>query len=220
MNVSKIVSITFGILFKKSFHIMDTWGSLVDQIIYKNNYFSPEYFSNVSSQYTLQGELSNPDKGHYLRISYENLVYHHVIESNFDEEFKLFKERVIKFLMEDIIYGNHLDVRRLGIVFTYELKPAEAEAFTAKYFRPEIKGISDFRFSKKESTMAGSLFSTNSDFINKIYTVGAIGRNKVGITYDYQVHYNPPREYAGDKNAEKFFENGLADFKKDIGAEV
>ena len=42
------------------------------------------------------------------------------------------------------------------------------------------------------------MWSDKSDFINKIYTVGAIGENLTGISFDYQTHYVPPRTYVSD----------------------
>lgn len=219
MDTSKITSLTCGILFKKSFGIMDMWGAIVDQTIYKSKFFSPEYFPNVASQYTMQGELANHELGHYLRLSYENLVYRHSIQHDFDKEYKDFLERVSKYLVPQIIFENHLDVRRLGVVFTYELSNQEEERVKSKYFKPEIKGISDFRFSRKEATVEGGVIAGNSDYINKIYTVGAIGADKVGITYDYQLHFNPPRECVTNIIT-KFLGEGLEAFKKDIGTEV
>lgn len=84
------------------------------------------------------------------------------------------------------------------IVFTCEISDQGIQSFAEKYFKPEFKEVTDFRFSKKESTVSGAIWSNKSDFINKIYTVGAIGENLTGISFDYQAHYVPPRTYISD----------------------
>ena len=94
MNPKKIVSVTCGILFKKSFGIMDSRGSIVDDILHSKNYYSPIYFPSITT-YTYQTELSNPKFGHSLILSSDNLIYKHVISEDFEQEYKMFTERVI-----------------------------------------------------------------------------------------------------------------------------
>lgn len=218
MDKSKIRDITIGVLFRKSFRIMDDWGSIADSILSKEPFFSPEYFSNISSQYNTQGQLSNPETGNYLLLSAENLIYKHVVGSSFDKDFKDFKERIIKCLLPDVIYKNELKVMRLGIVYSYELENSESEQFMKRYFRPECKYISDLRFSKKEPDTVGGTVSGVSDYHNIIYTVGSIGDNKRGITLDYQYWFSPAREYITDLFG-KFIQSSFNVLSKEVSFE-
>ncbi len=42
------------------------------------------------------------------------------------------------------------------------------------------------------------MFAENQDFINKIFSVGYIGERVQGISYDYQLHFNPIRQDVRD----------------------
>ena len=126
------------------------------------------------------------------------LIYTHVVQDDFTSEFSEFVRRISEFLIPKIIEENSLIVRRIGIIFTCEISDHGIQSFAEKYFKPEFKEVTDFRFSKKESTVSGAIWSDKSDFINKIYTVGAIGENLTGISFDYQAHYVPPRTYVSD----------------------
>ena len=187
-----------GILFSPSFKLLDNWGAIADSILYNNKFFNPEYFPRISTQYTTTRTLSNDSLGHSIQLTSSNLIYTHVVQNDFASEFADFQERISKFLVPKIIEGNDLIVRRIGIIFTCEITDKGIQSFAEKYFKPEFKEVTDFRFSKKESTVAGKLWSNKSDFINKIYTVGAIGDDLTGISFDYQAHYVPPRAYISD----------------------
>lgn len=194
MKNNRVYEITCGVLYSTSFTLLDKGGSISDKILYNNNFFSPEYFPKVVAQSNLSRSLINEEKGHSLEVSSRNVLYTHCIQENFEEEFSQFKRRVCDFLIPDIVEKNNLVIQRVGIVFSCEISNSGIAAFASNYFRPELKHISDFRFSKKESTTAG-LFNDKADFINKIYTVGEIKEGLTGISFDYQVHYKPPRTY-------------------------
>lgn len=219
MTPEKITDFTCGILFKKSFQIMDIWGSVVDGLLHKNQFFSTDYFPSISSHYMQIGALSNEKLGHSLRLSSENLIYCHSIQEGFDKEYNQFCERIKKYLVPEIIYKNHLDVLRLGVVFTYKADKDEMAVYFSKYLKTGLDGITDFRFSKKEPTKRGQFQSGNDDYINKIYTFGTVADDQIGITYDYQLHFVPPREYVNEEIG-KFLENGYSAFQKDLTIEV
>lgn len=192
MNYEKIKSITCGILYKKSFGVMDKWGKIVDEILHKKPYFSTDYFPSIDTNYNAQCKLHNKEQGHYLILSSSTLIYQHTIMSDFENEYKTFCESLSKFLVPDIIYKNNLCVMRLGFVYSYELDDEEMKKYMNYYFNSGIKGISDFRISKKEPTLKGGTISGNSDYINKIITVGAVAEKYTGLTYDYQHYINRP----------------------------
>lgn len=198
MSENRVVQFACGILYSHSFKLLDNWGAIADSILYNNRFFSAEYFPIISTQYTTSRSLSNGVCGHSLQLTANNLIYTHVVQEDFGSEFSAFVQRTSEFLVPQIIEENNLVVQRVGIIFTCEISNQGIQSFAERYFKPEFKGITDFRFSKKESTISGAVWSNKSDFINKIYTVGAIGENLTGISFDYQAHYVPPRTYISD----------------------
>lgn len=144
---------------------------------------------------TIQYErrLYNPQNNNYFVLTSNNLVYVQPIEKDFSGEFNQFKKRVSEYIVPEILSKHSLVIRRLGVVYTCEWSDAEIQQFAGKFFLPTINNISDFRFSQKMGTVKGTLFSENSDFLNKIYTVGNVSEEIKGVMYDYQQHYHPLR---------------------------
>ena len=193
-----VKQLVFGVSFNHMFKLLDYWGEIADDILYKNKYFSSEVFTNISTQYTTERSLSNPQKQHSLVITSNNLVFTQTIEEDFDKEYELFKARITEYIIPKILCKYILVVRRLGIVYISEFNEHQLLSFSSKYFKPTVQNIMDFRFSKKEATSQGKLISDNTDFINKIFTVGNLKNEFQGISYDYQMHFNPLREDVRD----------------------
>lgn len=201
MPNNRVAQITCGVLFKHTFKILDIWGEIADYILYGNKYFSPSYFPQISPQYTTERALYNNDGSCSIRLSANNLIYTHSLapDEELDSSISQFEERLTKCLIPKIVNDNQLITQRIGILYTCEVTSVGMEAFVSKYFRPEYTGITDFRFSKKESTVNGALWNDKNDFINKIYTVGSAGPETMAISFDYQMHYCPPRQYIIDQ---------------------
>lgn len=215
MNESNVKQLTFGVLFNHMFKLLDSWGEIADDILYNNKYFSPDFFSNISTQYTTERRLYNPNKKHSLILTANNLIFTQTIENNFDEEYEQFKKRVTEYIVPKILTPYTLVVRRLGAVYSCEWNEKDIKIFASKYFNPSVQNILDFRFSKKESTVKGALLSDNSDFINKIYTVGNISDSLKGVSYDYQLHFSPLRSDVRDSIV-SFIDSSYNQFKQDI----
>ena len=212
-----IKRIACGILFNNSFKLLDNWGEIVDDMLYnsKHKQFTANFFPNISSQYTVERNLYNAELGHSFILTSCNIVFTQSIISNFDEEYKEFKTRVTDYIVPKILSKYNLITRRIGIVYTCELDQAKIDRFASLYFKPEIKGIQDFRFSKKESTIKGRLFDKNNDFINKIFTLGNISDSMLGIIYDYQLHLEPPKADIRDE-IDNFFTCSKKKFEDDV----
>ena len=210
-----VKQLVFGVSFNHMFKLLDYWGEIADDILYKNKYFSSEVFTNISTQYTTERSLSNPQKQHSLVITSNNLVFTQTIEEDFDKEYELFKTRITEYIIPKILCKYILVVRRLGIVYISEFNEHQLLSFSSKYFKPTVQNIMDFRFSKKEPTSQGKLISDNTDFINKIFTVGNLKNEFQGISYDYQMHFNPLREDVRDVIA-SFINKADNDFTIDI----
>jgi len=209
MGKNKILELTFGVLFNHSFKLNDRWGSIADTVLYGNEYFSADYFPRFEL-----GRLFNLELGHILKLSSDNLVYTHVLQSDDQGEKDMFEKRVTKFLVPKVIEDNTLVTRRLGVVYKCEITEAGKKAFVDKVFVPEFKSISDFRFSKKESTLKGSNFTGTDSYINKIYTVGSVEKASY-ITFDFQLHFVPPLAYVNNEIA-SFFSSSKTHLSNEI----
>lgn len=211
-----IKQLTFGVLFNRSFKILDYWGEIADDILYgKDTLLGAEFFTNISPNYTTERKLYNPQFNHSLTLSSNNLIFSQTIDSNYNDEYKMFVKRISKQIIPQIISKYELVVRRLGIVYDTTLTEQEIKKFSSQYFNPTVGDIMDFRFAKKEGTVKGSLFAENSDFINKIYTVRNMDENTRGILYDYQAHYIPVRADVRDC-IDKFITNANDNYNSDI----
>lgn len=211
-----ITNVTCGILYQPSFHLLDRWGAIVDRIISENKYFSADFFPEISNQYTIERQLINSKTGHSIKLTQNNFVYSQKISDNFDSEYKLFRERLLNFLIPLVVEESGLIIKRLGIVFTCFPLESDVKIFTSQYFKPEVKDVCDFRLSMKESTVEGALFVENSNYINKIITVGEMEKSTTGISYDYQLHYNPLMPDIRQCNASAFLTTGFEKFVKDV----
>lgn len=215
MATAKIVKVTCGILFNNSFSILDHWGKIADSILYKNSYFDPAYFPRISDQYTINRYVENPDKGHSLHLNSENLIYTHAIQSDFEQEHKEFVERVAKFVVPEVVQKYDLVVRRIGMVYICEMDQSAITNFTSQYFKPELTEVLDCRFSRRSTVPQALLMSGTNDYVNKIYSVGNVSNDFQGISFDYQLFFNPPIVDVKPRIS-KFFEKAKADFYEEI----
>ena len=66
--LSDIRYIVFGVQFNHSFKLLDYWGEIADDILYKSEYFGCEFFSNISTHYTTERSLNNPNTGKFMNL--------------------------------------------------------------------------------------------------------------------------------------------------------
>jgi len=210
-----IKTIVFGALFNHSYRMLDNWGDIADNLLDNKKYFPGEFFPNITLQYTIERELSNPN-GTSIRLNASNLIFTQVVENDndFDTEYKEFKRRIIEYIEPQIIRKYNLVTKRLGVVYSCELSTEKISKFAKKYFNPELKDVTDFRFSKKEPTKKGSIWANKNDYINKIYTVGSSDDSK-GINYDFQLHFDPPNPDVRDM-VNTFIDSSLEGFNNDV----
>ncbi|MBS5933732.1 MAG: hypothetical protein KIC94_12765 [Clostridiales bacterium] len=205
-----------GIQFNHSFRLLDNWGEIADQLLYKSKYFNVEIFDNISTQYTTDRTLTNSVTGDYLKLTPNQLIYRMSIKKNFEEEYKKFKDQVSEYLIPEIITNYNLISRRMGLVLCEEIDKEGLMKFTDKYFKPEIKGISSFRFSKKEAAKESLLWKGSSNSINKIFTVGDVcDEFETGITYDFQLYLEPLQADLRNRSI-TFFDEAIKNFRKDV----
>lgn len=192
MLKSSIKRLSCGIMFDYSFSLLDEWGKIVDALLYKNNnYFSANYFPNISQQYTTSRFLRNDAVGHSLHLSANNLIYTHVIQKDFDEEYNEFVLRMEKYLVPNIIEKYELITHRLGMVYECTIDNSSVRELKNTYFCSEVSNeIINCSFAIQSSAPQKLVFS-DGDYINKIYTVGGANRNLNDVSFDYQLCFQP-----------------------------
>lgn len=219
MGNTSVKQIICGIMFNHSFSILDDWGKIADSLLYSANKtpsFSPQYFPSISQQYTTSRFLSNEKAGHRLELTSNNLVYTHTIQSNFEKEYKEFVSRIEKYLIPQIIEKYALIARRIGMVYMCEMDCNSISAFKQQYFAKAASEITDCRFSIRSTAPAGLLFSGIDNYINKIYTVGGVDEAFQGISFDYQLYFQPPLPSISTKIIDSFFETSKKCFFEEI----
>lgn len=214
MDNKDIISITFGVRFNHSFKLLDSWGTIADDMLYNSKYFSAEMFPEIATQYTTKRYLSNSEKGHRFFLTADNLVFTQVIEKNWDSEYKDFVERIEKYIIPNILSRYSLVSSRIGIVYLTKLSKQEIAKFAKNYFKPEVTDICDFRFSRKEPTIEGAVFKETEDYFNKIYTVGNLN-DVLGLSYDFQLHMVPAQADIR-KTIKSFISSSKSHFNKDV----
>ena len=215
-NISELI---IGIKHKGKFEILDSWGKIVDKVISDNQYFDVKYFPNISGTYTTERVLCNNDTENYLKVTAHDIIYRHKSETaDYEEEYKKFCDRVTKNLIPNIINDYNVEnFIRIGIVFNIKLDTnSQYSKLIQNIINPKIKNVNDIRFSRKEATNTGNLFSENNDYINKIYTMSIKEDKTPSLIYDYQYYFNPIKADFRQCNIEKIFKDGKDNMEKDI----
>lgn len=216
MGKATVKRIICGIMFQHSFSLLDEWGKIVDAMLYKKNpYFSPQYFPTISEQYTTNRFLNNREQGHMLQLNSNNLIYTHTIQGDFEKEYNDFVLRIEKYLVPKIVDKYGLVTRRIGMVYMCDMDDTALSDFKKQYFIKAANEITDCRFAIRSTTPEGLLFANNDNYINKIYTVGGIDETIHGISFDYQLYFQPAQPEISTKIS-AFFETSKKSFFEEI----
>ena len=186
MNKNKVKRIICGILYNHSFKLLDSWGSIADEILYENKYFNSDYFPIISGNYSNERYLSNESSGHSLKLTHNNLIYTHVFQNDYNKELSQFWNRVKECLIPTIIEKNNLIISRVGIVYICEIPNEGINEFASKYFKETVKGISDFRFSKKEPSSDGRVFKGTTIYSSSFFMMVKV--NTLILTSTMYIH--------------------------------
>ncbi len=208
-----------GIAFNHSFSLLDRWGEIADELLYKSKCFEKDFFNRISSQYTTERSVYNEETGDFIRLSSNEIIFKYYFkkDESLKDGYASFCKKINNHLIPRILVEYNLIIRRMGVVFAQEFTKSDLNAFSKLFFREEKEGITDFRFAQKELTSEGKLWYDVNDYLNKVYTCGRIGDNKPfdGVTYDYQLYFNPPRQDIREIS-KRYFEEGMSSFKKDV----
>jgi hypothetical protein len=219
-NTECVNQIVCGIQFSNSFKSFDKWGEIADEVLYSpfaKKLFGEKYYSRISNDVGYQRSLFNDETQNSLRLTQNNLIItHNLLGESFESQYDFVKDIIQKYVFPQVIYKHVLVVQRIGIVFTCSINDNEINKYKKTIIQPSYgDSISDFRFSRKETTPIGLTRQDTNNYINKIVTVGNLAGDTHGISYDYQYFYLPPNAQAG-KDIDKLFCNALDALKKDI----
>ena len=210
----------FGALFKHSFGVLDRWGDIVDSLLYNNKYFSSDFFQNISTQYTTQRDLMNPDTGDSLRLSSDNLIFTYYKKDSFEKSYGDFSRMVCSYLIPEILSKYGLIIRRIGLVFSIPLNDEQIKKYSSYYFNDNVQEIGDFRFSFRETTKSGKLLSGVNDYYNTIITIGNINNTASrGLIYDQQIYFDPLRADIRDIGKD-FLNSGKSGFLNEVNNKI
>lgn len=213
MDISYVV---YGVIFNHSFKLLDYWGEIADNLLYNNKFFREGFFTNISTQYTTERVVFNKNTGDSLTLTSNNLILKYSIKDKFTTDYNDFCKKINQCLIPDVLVKYNLVIGRTGVVFGVTMNDDELQKYSSKYFKDNVRGITDFKFSQKDTTKQGKYWAGTDDYINKIITVGAVGdAGDRGITYDYQVFYNPLRQDIRSVN-DKFLNDGYSSLKNEL----
>lgn len=219
LDNTNIKELIIGIKHKEKFQILDSWGKIVDKIISNNEYFDSKYFPSISNTYTTERVLCNDNTGNYLKVTAHDIIYRHRLETdNFEQEYKLFCDRIMKSIVPNIIKDYQVEnFIRIGVVFNIQLEDnLRYSNLIKKIINPNIKNVNDIRFSKKDSTNEGKLYGGINDYINTIYTISIKEDNSPSLVYDYQHYFNPIQADFRQCSIERIFEESKKALSRDI----
>ncbi len=225
----KIIGITIGIRFARSFRIPDISGRIIDDVLYGDKSpFGTNFFPKVQENSNREKTLYNPKTSEYLRINTDDLILGITVDDNFEEKFNWIKNEVLKYFKEVLFREYEIkNIKRFGVIFSHKItkneKLNEAISLITDNDIEEADNIS-ISFSKKLIAVE-SLYRKNvNDYRNTIYSFNEI-KKAVYSTLDYQYYYEPIiedlRECFTDKildDAKNFlkndFYNWLAEYEK------
>jgi hypothetical protein len=208
----KIVGITFGIRFNRSFRVPEISGEMIDDILYGNKTpFGTEFFPKVQET-AREKTLFNNKTNEYLRINTDDIILGIEIKDDFEKKFEWLKTDVLNYF-KDILFKNYglKNIRRVGIVFSHKVeKDPNLDSAIKVLTKDKIDAVDNVNisFSKKLPATDALIRKDVNDYKNTIYNITEMD-SAILAELDYQYYYNPPIEDL----RECFIDKILADAK-------
>jgi len=202
---NKIIDITIGIRFQRSFRIKDVLGAITDKLVYSESSPLNEYFER-QTQNNSEMILTN-EQGSYLRVNTDDIILKHVIEKDIDKELK-FLAKYLKYIKKIIKKYNITGINRVGIIYNHKIESNQKKFTNAisGITNSQFSDVDDFSlsFSKKLSATSGVIKKGVNDYKNVIYLFRKISKTELAIGLDYQKYFLPPLDGIEDKDFENF----------------
>ncbi len=216
----KIIGITVGIRFARSFRIPDISGRIIDNILYGDKTpFGTDFFPKVQENSNREKTLYNPETSEYLRINTDDLILGITVNDDFDKKFDWIKNDVLKYF-QDVLFREYeiRNIKRLGIIFSHKIlknqKLDEAVSLITDNSIENTDNIS-ISFSKKLSTVEALYRKNVNDYRNTIYNFDEM-KEAVYSTLDYQYYYDPIVEDLRNCFIEKILDDAKKFLKNDF----
>ncbi len=218
------VGIALGVRFNPNFSVRDNFGSISDEILYKDDtFFGPKVFPKVMATNDFQQILINEDTKNQFRINNVDFI----LELNFnndDDGFKVtdlgsiiqkYEAQIINGVMDKFSIKN---IRRIGFIKKYLFDIDDiANKFIATTVGNIFDGISDcnVKFSKKIPLYESIARQKIDDFDNAIFTfVKNPDSSELNIFFDFQSIYEPPLSKSSSIKFKQFIQKSDAYFEK------
>ena len=205
----KIVGITIGIRFARSFRLRDVYGEIIDDVLFsKDSPFNTKFFPAIQEN-SHEKTLYNPETTEYLRINTDDIILAVRVEQNFEKRFGWLKEDVFSFY-EDQLFSAHSikNIKRIGIIFTHKVEPQKTinEAISL-FTKNTIKNPENFSlsFSQKEVSLNAISKKGVNDYKNVIYNFTEVEGSMLS-EMDFQHYFNPSVEDLRDCYGKNIFD--------------
>jgi len=205
----KIIAISLGIKYARSFRIPDISGEFIDEVLYSSSSpFGKEIFSHVQEPLNREKVLSNPITNEYLRINTDDLIMGLKVKGNFNDRYKWITTSVVPYLENLFTKYKIHNIIRIGIIYHHKLsKNSQFTDVISKITNDSVKDTENIgvTFSKKIETYEGLLKKGVADYVNTIYAFNEYKKNLLA-DIDFQYYFNPIQEDLRDCNAKKIIE--------------
>jgi hypothetical protein len=210
---NKIIGISLGIRFVRTFRISDISGDIIDNILHcDKSPFDINYFPKIKENSSREKFLFNDEAKDYIRINTDDLILSISINNNFDKKINFIKNSVLPYY-KDVLFKKYKieNIKRIGIIFHHKLDEVEKLNGLVKNLTSgkvsEVNNI-NLSFSKKLSTTEGLTQKGVNNFKNTIYTLEQQEKD-IFFNFDYQCYYEPALQDLRDTDIDNIIDNSF-----------
>lgn len=209
---SKIIGLTIGIRYARSFRVPDISGEIIDNILYSpKSPFNNEVFPNIQENSAREKTLFNRTTSEYIRVNTDDLIFGMEVKDNFYEKIEWLKSDVISYFKDHLFKDFGLkNILRIGIVFHHKLpKEKRLQDLIGSLTNSSLSDTQNINisFSRRGPADEGIFRSGVSDYKNTIYTFSEVNNESLFVNLDYQYYYDPAIEDLRQCYPDKFFDD-------------
>jgi hypothetical protein len=192
---NKIIGISLGVRFVRTFRISDISGDIIDNILHcDKSPFDIKYFPKIKENSAREKVLLNDETGDYFRINTDDLILAISVKEDFDKKINFIKNSVLPYYKDTLFKKYKIEnIKRIGIIFHHKLDKIEKINNLVKDLTSEkvdeVNNI-NLSFSKKLPTTEGLISKDVNNFKNTIYTFEQ-QNDEIFFNFDYQYYYEP-----------------------------
>src|SRR5258708_23285392 len=100
MNLKeKIVAVTIGIRYARSFRLQDVSGEIIDRVLHdeKSPFSQKSMFDTIEETNTREKKLINSKTDQYLRFNTDDLIFSLSISDDFESKLALIKDKIFPY---------------------------------------------------------------------------------------------------------------------------